>query len=205
MKGSAMSTESMSKVGCSVLISVFFICCFGSTAFSATIPKLAKPSSSYSTSNINLKFGGDWTTFAGQCTKYTTKPYLTWYHTGIDIKASKGSDVYAAESGVVKVSQDSGTKWKEWIAIEHKDSKGNKYTTNYWHLKNRKVNVGKNITRGSKIAEVADMGLNTHLHFGLYNKAYENTANRGGLPQNNTCSGYPAYKDSFVNPVDYLP
>ena len=168
---------------------------FSSFASAASIPKLAWPTA-YRT--INLSFGSAWP-YSSPCT------YLTWKHTGIDIKAPKTSSVYAAEKGVVKVSQDSGTSWKQWITIGRTDSYGQKYTTVYWHLANRKVSVGAAVTRGQKIAEVADMGGNTHLHFGLRNASYSNnTSNRGGLPTG-TCSGFSVYPESFKNPLNYLP
>jgi murein DD-endopeptidase MepM/ murein hydrolase activator NlpD len=170
-------------------ITVFTI----SSAFAASIPKLGWPSA---TKNVIFKFGKPWP-FATSCTN------ITWKHTGIDIGAPNGSAVYTAEDGVVKVSQDSGTSWKEFITVEHTDSKGKKYTTDYWHLKNRKVSVGSKVKKGQKIAEVANMGDNTHLHFGVRNSSYDNTANRGALPTV-SCGGYPAYAASFVDPLDYL-
>lgn len=94
----------------------------------------------------------------------------------------------------------------------HKDSQGNKYTTVYWYLKNRKVFTSgntKTVTSGQKIAEVADMGSKTHLHFGVRNASYSNTSNRGGLPTTKcSASGMTSadvWQANFVNPSDYLP
>lgn len=176
-----------------IVLGIVLTFIFSSIAQAASIPKLGWPSSAR---GISLSFGGNWP-FSSTCTN------MQWKHTGIDIRASKGSSVYAAEKGTVKVSQSSGTSWKDFITVEHKDSKGNKYTTVYWHLKNRKVSVGNSVSRGQKIAEVADMGSNTHLHFGVRNASYSNTSNRGGLPTG-TCSGYPKFQESFVNPLNYL-
>lgn len=176
---------------------------FSTRAQAANIPQLSWPCSAR---GITLYFGYDWSSYATKCTN------LQWKHTGIDINASAGSDVYAAEAGTVKVSQSSNSDWKDFVTIEHKDSQGNKYTTVYWHLKNRKVFTSgntKTVTRGQKIAEVADMGSNTHLHFGVRNASYSNTSNRGGLPTTKcSASGMTSadvWQANFVNPLDYLP
>lgn len=167
---------------------------FGSTMTAgANIPKLGWP---VAKNTVTLPFGGNWP-FASSCTN------LAWKHTGIDIRAKKGDSVYAGEAGTVQVSLDSGGPWKDWITVEHQDTKKNKYTTTYWHLKNRKVVRGNTIKKGQKIAEVADMGGNTHSHFSVYNGAYSNTANHGGLPVK-ACGTYSAYPASFVNPLNYL-
>lgn len=176
---------------------------FSARAQAASIPQLSWPCSAR---GINLYFGDDWSSYATKCTN------LQWKHTGIDINASAGSAVYAAEAGTVRVSQSSNSDWQDWITIEHKDSRGNKYTTVYWHLKNRKVQTydkTKTVTRGQQIAEVADWGSRSHLHFGVRNASYSNTSNRGGLPTTKcSASGMTSadvWQANFVNPLDYLP
>lgn len=176
---------------------------FSARAQAASIPQLSWPCSAR---GINLAFDGDW--------PYTTIDScknLVWRHTGIDINASAGSDVYAAEAGTVKISKSSGSKWKDYIVLEHKDSQGNKYTTVYWHL-NRKISVNQSVTRGQKIAVVANMGggnMGTHLHFGIYNAEYDKSPRsiRGGLPTTKCSSLYPdeIYPGKFVDPSKYLP
>jgi murein DD-endopeptidase MepM/ murein hydrolase activator NlpD len=182
----------MKKLNLFLFVLVGFILC-ALTADAASIPKMPWPINSKS---INLSWGAPWS-YKTHCTD------ISWYHTGIDIKASVGTKVYASESGTVKISQSSNSDWKEWITIEHKDSKGNKYTTCYWHLQKRKFAVGSTVKKGQQIAEVADMGRNTHFHFGIRNAGYTNTSNNGGLPKT-ACTGYPAFYESFVNPLNYL-
>jgi len=182
----------MKKTNLFLLVLVAFIFC-ALTADAASIPKMPWPINSKS---INLGFKAPWP-YETHCTG------LDWYHTGIDIKASAGTKVYATESGTVKISQSSKSNWKDWITIEHKDSRGNKFTTCYWHLQGRSVYVGNTVTKGQLIGYVADMGSNTHFHFGIRNAAYSNTSNNGGLPKT-ACTGYPAFYELFVNPLNYL-
>lgn len=177
---------------------------FSARAQAASIPKLYSPSSAYSINNLSLKFGDPWPYTSTSCTN------LNWKHTGIDIKASAGSDVYAAEAGTVKVSKSTSGSWKDYITIEHKDSQGNKYTTVYWHLYDRKVSVSNSVTRGQKIAAVANMGSNTHLHFGIRNAPYTYpVSSRGGLPTKRCydpeMTAMDIWQANFVNPSDYLP
>jgi len=142
----------------------------------------------------SLKFGDDWVKKG--CDEQWKK------HTGIDIKVSKGRPVYAAESGAVKVVS-SDPVWKGWMTIEHTDGKGLKYTTVYWHV-TPLVKVNDRVEKGKKIATVADMGSNTHLHFGVRNAPYSNVANRGGLPRTKPCGpDDPIFPEQFKNPMDY--
>jgi murein DD-endopeptidase MepM/ murein hydrolase activator NlpD len=167
---------------------------YAHTAEAAAIPRLAWPTTARS---INLGFGDDWTKYAINCTN------LKWKHAGIDIGAAKGSAVTAAEAGTVIIVQEA-PQWKWWITIEHQDAKRNKYTTVYWHLDKPPVKPGQGVKRGQQIAQVADMGKNTHLHFGVRNAVYSNTANRGALPAK-VCTGFPAFSESFQSPLGFLP
>ncbi|REK69630.1 M23 family peptidase [Paenibacillus paeoniae] len=85
-------------------------------------------------------------------------------HTGIDFGAPQGTDIFAAEGGVVIVSQ----LWSGYgncIIIDH----GNGLWTLYGHIRNGGllVSVGDQVKRGQKIAEVGSTGNSTgpHLHF----------------------------------------
>lgn len=190
IKPKAEGRMKKNRIICSLITCVVLT---AASAQAASISRLGWPSDTHSGS---LTFGNNWN-YNTSCTD------KQWLHTGIDLSAPASSKVYAAADGVVRVSQDSNTSWKEWITIEHTDTKGKKYTTTYWHLNKRKVNVGDTVKKGAIIAEVASMS-RTHLHFGVRNASYDNTANRGGLP-NKACTGYPAYQESFVNPKLYLP
>lgn len=85
-------------------------------------------------------------------------------HTGIDFGAPQGTSIYAAESGVVILSE----YWSGYgncIIIDH----GNGLWTLYGHIKNggRLVKEGDTVKRGDKIALVGSTGNSTgpHLHF----------------------------------------
>ena len=85
-------------------------------------------------------------------------------HTGIDFGAPSGTSIYAAESGVVILSE----YWSGYgncIIIDH----GNGLWTLYGHIKNGGLLVkeGDSVKRGETIAKVGSTGNSTgpHLHF----------------------------------------
>jgi len=88
----------------------------------------------------------------------------THTHTGTDFAAPQGTDIFAAEDGVVLVAQ----KWSTYgncVIIDH----GNGLWTLYGHIRNGgiKVEKGETVKKGQKIAEVGSTGNSTgpHLHF----------------------------------------
>jgi len=121
-------------------------------------------------------------------------------HAVIDILAPKWAPVFAAENAtVVVVSYD--PTWCYWATLEHRDWQGLRYTSVYWHIVPA-VSQGQTVSRGQQIGWVADMGANTHLHFGGRNAPYSNTANRGALPRYTPCGTYdPVFPEVFVNPL----
>ena len=138
---------------------------------------------------VLLEFGDIWT--------WTYCEGLPKKHAGVDLKATKGEDVYAPEAGTVKaVLSDSGhPEWKYCVTIEHSG-----FTTVCWHI-DPLVNVGDTVTRGQIIGTIANLGTNTHLHFGIRSGNYSNdVSNVGALPQTD-CGGYPAFPEQFVDPM----
>lgn len=93
-------------------------------------------------------------------------------HTGIDIGASTGTPVYAADGGVVTLSGWNGGYGK-MIAINHE----NGYVTYYAHCSSLLVSSGKRVAKGDLIAYVGSTGRSTgpHLHFEV---------RKNGTPQN---------------------
>ncbi|MHA6481236.1 murein hydrolase activator EnvC family protein [Paenibacillus sp. strain BS8-2] len=85
-------------------------------------------------------------------------------HTGIDFGAPSGTPIYAAESGVVIISQVWST-YGNCIVIDH----GNGLWTLYAHIRNGGllVDEGDKVSKGDKIALVGSTGNSTgpHLHF----------------------------------------
>ena len=89
--------------------------------------------------------------------------YNTWkYHSGIDIGAAYGTNVVAAASGTVILSQEYGG-YGECIMIDH----GGGVTTLYGHMSRRLVSVGQTVSAGQLIGKVGDSGVSdgAHLHF----------------------------------------
>ncbi len=85
-------------------------------------------------------------------------------HTGVDLAAPQGTDIHAAEGGVVIVAE----WWSGYgntVIIDH----GDNVWTLYGHIRNDgiKVEKGEHVKKGQKIAEVGSTGNSTgpHLHF----------------------------------------
>lgn len=86
------------------------------------------------------------------------------FHTGIDIGATMGSNICAAESGTVILSSYGWNGgYGNYIIINH----GNGITTRYAHASQLYVSVGQTVTKGQVIAAVGTTGNSTgpHLHF----------------------------------------
>ena len=95
---------------------------------------------------------------------YRTHPVTKKYklHTGIDLRASTGTKVYAANKGTVTTSGYSSA-WGHYIIINH----GGGYTTLYAHLSRRNVSKGATVKQGDVIGLSGNTGYSTgpHLHF----------------------------------------
>lgn len=109
-------------------------------------------------------------------------------HKGIDLAASHGTAIIAAEGGtVIKVSNTCshdygktpstrcgcGGGYGNYLMISH----GNGLVTLYAHCASISVSVGQTVSRGQQIATVGSTGYSTgnHLHFGvLLNGTYVN-------------------------------
>ncbi|HHV95288.1 MAG TPA: peptidoglycan DD-metalloendopeptidase family protein [Clostridiaceae bacterium] len=98
-------------------------------------------------------------------------------HTGIDIAASKGTPIKAADSGLVTFAGWKGS-YGNLIIIDHE----NGYVTYYTHCNTINVKKGQRVARGDTIGTVGSTGNATgpHLHFEV---------RKNGVP---------------VNPLDYL-
>ncbi len=106
-------------------------------------------------------------------------------HSGIDIALPYGSNVYAANNGVVAIVVFSTTRscygmlsYGIYVVINH----NNGYSTLYAHLSNAYVKVGQTVERGTIIGKIGMTGCASgpHLHFGLY----VGIAYKGGYPVN---------------------
>ena len=86
------------------------------------------------------------------------------FHTGIDIGASTGTNIVAAESGtVILASYGWNGGYGNYIIINH----GNGITTRYAHASQLYVSPGQTVSKGQVIAAVGTTGNSTgpHLHF----------------------------------------
>lgn len=93
-------------------------------------------------------------------------------HRGVDYAASTGTPVYAAGDG--KVIASGYTKANgNYVVVQH----GQKYTTKYLHLHNRKVKSGQHVRQRELIGTVGSTGYATgpHLHYEfLVNGVHQN-------------------------------
>lgn len=82
-------------------------------------------------------------------------------HYGIDMAAQKGTPVYAATDGTVKVVHSSGGYGLHIIETS------GPYKIYYGHLSKTTVSSGTTVQQGQKIGEVGSTGNSTgpHLHF----------------------------------------
>ncbi|WP_039767124.1 peptidoglycan DD-metalloendopeptidase family protein [Caldicellulosiruptor sp. F32] len=94
------------------------------------------------------------------------------FHEGIDLAMPWGSNVYAADGGVVEFTGWSGGYGK-LVIINHK----NGYQTYYGHLSRILVSPGQKVAKGQLIAKSGSTGRSTgpHLHFEV---------RKNGVPQN---------------------
>ncbi len=84
-------------------------------------------------------------------------------HAGVDIGASYGSAVYAANSGTVLVAGWNSGGYGNYVVIDH----GGGLTTLYAHCSSLCVSTGQSVSKGQVIAKVGSTGMSSgpHLHF----------------------------------------
>ena len=83
-------------------------------------------------------------------------------HTGVDLRATSGTPIYAANSGKV-ITSGYNTAYGNYVVIDH----GGGVATLYAHMTKRLVSVGDTVKQGHKIGTVGSTGYSTgpHLHF----------------------------------------
>ena len=83
-------------------------------------------------------------------------------HSGIDLAADSGSEIYAALDGKVEAA-DYSNYYGNYLILSH----GSVYTTLYGHCQKLLVGKGEQVKKGQKIALVGSTGRSTgpHLHF----------------------------------------
>ena len=85
------------------------------------------------------------------------------FHTGVDIGASYGASILAADDGTVITAGYNEGGYGNYVVISH----GNGMTTLYGHMSSIAVSYGQNVTKGQTIGYVGSTGRSTgpHLHF----------------------------------------
>ena len=85
-------------------------------------------------------------------------------HKGIDIGATYGADIVAADGGTVLVATYSSSGGN-YVIIDH----GGGLCTVYMHASSLTVSAGQTVSKGQVIAKVGSTGISTgnHLHFGV--------------------------------------
>lgn len=84
-------------------------------------------------------------------------------HTGVDLAASTGTAILAADSGTVSAVKYDAGGYGYYVLISH----GGGLFTLYGHCSATYVSVGQSVSKGQKIAAVGSTGYSTgpHLHF----------------------------------------
>ena len=120
-------------------------------------------------------------------------------HNGIDLRASEGSPIMAAEEGIIRGTGNSdilcpGGSYGKWVLIEHP----NHLSTLYAHLSLIKVGEGQSVQRGGVIAYSGNTGYTTgpHLHFTVYD------ARTVQIKLSKVCGLLPY--GGYLDPVIYL-
>ena len=129
-------------------------------------------------------------------------------HNGIDLRASMGTPIKSAETGVVLGTGDTdvgckGASYGKWVMIKH----DNGLTSVYAHLSLVKTEAGVRVARGQVIAYSGNSGysIGPHLHFSIL--AAEGVE-VGKLPSK-ACIDYVytipiAPFNAYLNPLNYL-
>ena len=105
-------------------------------------------------------------------TTYVTSPYgyrihpvtgAQRFHSGVDIGASYGTNIFAANSGTVVVAGYNTGGYGNYVVISH----GGGYSTLYAHCSSLLVSAGQQVSKGQVIATCGSTGMSTgpHIHF----------------------------------------
>ncbi len=108
------------------------------------------------------------------------------FHEGVDLRAKKGTQVYAAQSGEVLYAAQSIRGYGKMVVIRHQ----NDWATVYAHNSKILVQKGQNVVKGQPIAVSGDSGRSrgAHLHFEV----------RKGVVAMNPQTILPAHSDRIV-------
>lgn len=121
------------------------------------------------------------------------------FHNGVDIAASYGTPIYAAQDGVIAALGNSDKycykgAYGKWITLRH----NNGLTTLYAHLSSQSVSAGQPVKKGDLLGYIGSSGFSTgpHLHFTVY------ATNTFLVKESKSCGLLPF--GGSVDPMDYL-
>lgn len=107
-------------------------------------------------------------------TKFAERAYKTKFHGGVDFGARIGTPIFAAEDGIIKITDNNdrgALRWQKYqfglyVLINHP----NNLSTLYAHLSRAVVKAGDTVKRGDLIGYSGNSGYTTgpHLHFAVY-------------------------------------
>lgn len=128
-------------------------------------------------------------------------------HNGIDLRATVGTPIFAAERGTVRAVGDTDTacrraSYGRWILIDHE----NNLTTLVAHLSLVKVRPGEAVNRGELIGYSGRTGYATgpHLHFSVFAREAVSV----GQLKSRVCGRIMVLPiapfGGYLNPLDYL-
>ncbi len=130
--------------------------------------------SQYGTSTVPSKRPGVFAKPAGGVmtqkygnTPYSRKLYRNGFHNGVDYGIPIGTQILAAEDGIVQMAGNNGKlQYGKYILIRH----DNGLSTIYAHLSRQIVKTGTEVKRGEIIGYSGNTGyaFGPHLHFGAY-------------------------------------
>lgn len=130
---------------------------------------------------------------------YGKATWTKWYsfHNGVDFTGKVGDPIFAAESGKVIATGDSGRyAYGKWVVIDH----GNGLATLYGHLSKVLVTTGEAVSEAKKIGLLGNTGYSTgpHVHFTVFSsKSFEVRAS-------SAVRGVKIPTGAHVNPNRYL-
>ena len=124
---------------------------------------LPPQSSHYSNATVDYDMKYIWPVADGRLGEWGWWDGGYYGHTGVDILADYGTDVYAGASGTVTFAGWDNGGYGYCVMILHPDG----YTTLYGHNSEIFVQVGQKVTQGQCIAAVGQTGLayGCHVHF----------------------------------------
>jgi|GEM_PF-2899196 len=179
-------------------------------------PLTSLPSEGYSA--LFSRWPVDASPVVSSCYGYRDRPGydVEWMHEGIDIIASKGTDVIAVANGKVTkvVSNCEECDWNTKENCECNGNAGNQITISsgdirliYYHLGEVKVKEGRDVSAGQEIGTVGSTGWSSgaHLHFQVEINGVELDINYGEGSPKETDSVQPLcfFTDDIVNSINF--